>query len=139
MRFAISFQNPACKVPALALLASLALAPLAVPLASPAMAASSCQSGSFETWLEGVKQEAASKGVSQQAINASLAGVTFDPSVVSHDRGQKVFRQSFEQFAGRMVPTAEVNIGNSRPRVQAAMSAAFCPLNAACELSTSIA
>ena len=104
MRFAKPFQIPASKFPALALLASLALAPLAIALASPAMAASACQTGSFETWLEGVKQEAASRGVSQQAINAGLAGVTFDPGVISHDRGQKVFRQTFEQFAGRMVP-----------------------------------
>jgi lytic murein transglycosylase len=30
--------------------------------------------------------------------------VTYDPSVISHDRGQRVFKQSFEQFSGRMVP-----------------------------------
>ena len=73
-------------------------------LAGNAMAANSCQTGSFETWLEGVKQEASAKGISRQAIASGLDGVAFDPGVISHDRGQKVFRQSFEQFAGRMVP-----------------------------------
>ncbi len=60
--------------------------------------------GDFGSWLEGVKQEAAAQGISQRAIAASLAGVTYDPGVVARDRGQGVFRQSFEQFAGRMVP-----------------------------------
>jgi len=60
--------------------------------------------GDFGTWLEGVKQEAAAQGVSQRAIAASLAGVTYDPGVVARDRAQGVFRQSFEQFSGRMVP-----------------------------------
>jgi lytic murein transglycosylase len=60
--------------------------------------------GDFGAWLEGVRQEAAAQGVSQRAIAASLAGVTYDPSVVARDRAQGVFRQSFEQFSGRMVP-----------------------------------
>jgi lytic murein transglycosylase len=60
--------------------------------------------GDFGTWLEGVKQEAATQGVSQRAIAASLTGITYDPSVVARDRAQGVFHQSFEQFSGRMVP-----------------------------------
>jgi lytic murein transglycosylase len=70
---------------------------------SPAAAAAPC-AGDFATWLQGVKQEAAAQGVSQRAIQSALGGVTYDPSVVAHDRAQGVFRQSFEQFSGRMVP-----------------------------------
>ena len=33
-------------------------------LASPALAAPTCQTGDFESWLDGVRQEAAAKGVS---------------------------------------------------------------------------
>jgi lytic murein transglycosylase len=69
---------------------------------SPALAAP-C-GGDFATWLEGVKQEAASQGISQQAIQASLAGITYDPGIIARDHAQGVFRQSFEQFSGRMVP-----------------------------------
>jgi lytic murein transglycosylase len=69
----------------------------------PAFAAS-CGSGSFEAWLGDFKNEAAGKGISQASITAGLNGVTLDQSVLSRDRSQKVFSQSFEEFSGRMVP-----------------------------------
>jgi lytic murein transglycosylase len=77
-------------------------AALFVPSAS-ALAAS-CGSGSFDTWLADFKTEAAGKGISQNAISAGLNGVTLDQSVLSRDRSQKVFSQTFEEFSGRMVP-----------------------------------
>ena len=71
--------------------------------AAPARAAAPC-GGDFGTWLEGIEQEAAAAGISQGAIQASLAGVTFDPNIIARDHAQGVFRQTFEQFSGRMVP-----------------------------------
>ena len=76
---------------------------LILPAASVADAAS-CGSGSFETWLDDFKNEAAAQGISQRAIASGLSGVTLDQSVLSRDRGQHVFQQSFEEFSGRMVP-----------------------------------
>lgn len=67
----------------------------------------------FETWLDSFRQRAAAAGVSRRAIDASLADVYYDRSVISHDRGQKVFRQSFEQFSGRMVNSFRVSRGRS--------------------------
>ncbi|MGY8684993.1 lytic murein transglycosylase [Bradyrhizobium sp. UFLA05-153] len=72
--------------------------------AGPALAASACGSGNFDAWVADFKTEAAAKGISQQAITAGLAGVTLDQTVLSRDRSQKVFSQSFEEFSGRMVP-----------------------------------
>jgi len=72
-------------------------------VAVPASAAAPC-GGDFGAWLEGVEQEAAVQGISQAAIQASLAGVTPDPTVIARDHSQGVFHQSFEQFSGRMVP-----------------------------------
>jgi lytic murein transglycosylase len=69
--------------------------------AAPVLAAP-CESGSFEAWLDAFRGEAAGKGVSQRGL-AALDGVAYDASVVSRDRRQGVFRQSFEQFAGRMI------------------------------------
>jgi lytic murein transglycosylase len=66
--------------------------------------AASCGSGSFDAWLSDFKSEAAAKGISQNAITAGLNGVTLDQSVLSRDRSQKVFSQTFEEFSGRMVP-----------------------------------
>jgi lytic murein transglycosylase len=77
---------------------------LAVPLpGAPAMAAT-CGSGNFQAWLDDFKNDAAAKGISQAAISAGLAGVTLDQGVLSRDRSQRVFNQSFEEFSGRMVP-----------------------------------
>jgi lytic murein transglycosylase len=72
-------------------------------VASAAQAAT-CGSGSFDAWLDDFKHEAAAKGISQAAITAGLSGVTLDQSVLSRDRGQQVFQQSFAEFSARMVP-----------------------------------
>jgi len=71
--------------------------------AAPALAAS-CGTGTFEAWLSDFKNEAAAKGISQVAITSGLGGVTLDQAVLSRDRSQRVFGQSFEEFSGRMVP-----------------------------------
>ncbi len=72
-------------------------------MAAPALAAAPC-GGDFNTWLAGVKQEAAADGISQRTIQIALAGVTYDPTIIARDHAQGVFKQSFEQFSGRMVP-----------------------------------
>ncbi|WP_425993772.1 lytic murein transglycosylase [Afipia sp. DC4300-2b1] len=65
--------------------------------------AATCGTGSFESWLDNFKREAAAEGISQQAISQGLNGITLDNTVLSRDRSQHVFRQSFEEFSGRMV------------------------------------
>src|SRR3954467_15852342 len=81
----------------------LALGAVLLASAAPALAAP-CGTGSFETWLDDFKKEAAGKGVSASAIQAGLTGVTLDKSVLTRDQSQKVFSQTFEEFSGRMVP-----------------------------------
>ena len=81
--------------------------------ATVAQAAVPCGSGSFQTWLDGFKTEAASKGISQATIASSLNGVTPDQSVISRDHSQKVFDQSFEQFSGRMVSRDRLRKGEN--------------------------
>jgi len=73
-------------------------------LAAGQASAATCRDpAGFEKWLGDIRQEAAAQGISAEAVRAGLAGVTFDQSIVNKDRGQGVFKQSFEQFAGRMV------------------------------------
>ena len=72
-------------------------------LAAPASATAPC-GGDFGAWLAGVKQDAAAQGISQRTIQSALATVTYDPGIIARDHAQGVFRQSFEQFSGRMVP-----------------------------------
>jgi lytic murein transglycosylase len=76
----------------------------ALIFAIPANAAAPCNTGNFDAWLTALKSEASGKGISQQAVNAGLTGVTLDQSVLNRDHSQKVFSQSFEEFSGRMVP-----------------------------------
>jgi lytic murein transglycosylase len=82
--------------------AAIVSAVLAWP-AAPALAAP-CGTGSFQAWLDDFRNDAAAKGISQSAITAGLNGLTLDQGVLSRDRSQRVFSQSFEEFSGRMVP-----------------------------------
>ncbi len=79
-----------------------------------ALAAARCRDpAGFEAWLGEIRQEAAAAGIPQSAIAAGLDGVTYDASVISHDRGQRVFKQSFAQFSGRMINAYRLRRGAS--------------------------
>jgi len=75
---------------------SVIAAGLVFALSSAAHAVQCQPPGGFDTWLTSFKQEAAAKGISQQAIATAFNGVTFDPAIVARDRGQGVFRQNVE-------------------------------------------
>jgi lytic murein transglycosylase len=91
-------------------------------LSEPADAAARCRNtGSFERWLDGFKQDAAAQGISRQAITAALNGVTFDPQIIRRDSGQGVFTQSFLQFAGRMTAAGRYQNGLKQLKAQAAL------------------
>src|SRR5262249_59841265 len=76
---------------------------LALPaFAAPADAAP-C-GGDFGSWLQGVKQEAAGRGISQATIQSALGGVSYDPGIIARDHAQGLFPQSFDQFARRLLP-----------------------------------
>jgi lytic murein transglycosylase len=82
----------------------IAAMPVALALPGASAVAANCGTGNFPAWLDDFKTEAAAKGISQSAIASGLSGVTLDQGVLSRDRSQKVFSQSFEEFSGRMVP-----------------------------------
>src|SRR5262245_6152875 len=88
----------------LAIVARCTLVLLLASLLTAQAHAVQCQPpGGFDAWLASFKQEAAAQGISQRGI-AALNGITYDPAVIARDRGQGVFKQSFEEFSGRMVP-----------------------------------
>ena len=86
---------------------------LAVLAAAPAAAQTCDDPSNFPTWLEGFKQVASAQGISSETINASLSDVTYDPKVIGYDRNQKVFKQSFEEFSGRMVNANRIQKGQA--------------------------
>ena len=83
--------------------ALLAAATAALTLtAAPAFAAQCDAPGGFVAFLGQIKKEAASQGISARGL-AALDGLTIDDKVLAADRRQGVFKQSFEQFSGRMI------------------------------------
>jgi lytic murein transglycosylase len=78
------------------------------------MAAPACGDGAagFPAWLEDLKAEAASAGISADGL-AALDGVSYDQKVISADRKQGVFAQSFLEFSGRMVADYRMKQGRS--------------------------
>jgi lytic murein transglycosylase len=80
----------------------LAAAVVTVALGTPAFAATCNPPGGFDAFIAEFKREAAAKGVSPRGLVA-LDGITLDPSVLAADKRQGVFKQSFEEFSGRMI------------------------------------
>jgi lytic murein transglycosylase len=80
---------------------------------SPVMAATCHDPAGFDAWLADIKKEAAAQGISDAAIQAGLNGLTLDQNVLSHDHGQRVFTQTFEQFSGRMVNAYRLRKGEA--------------------------
>ena len=80
-----------------------AAAALAAVLAGPALAAACHNTGSYESWLEKFKRDAAAQGISQRVIAAATPHMTFDAAIIKRDHGQAVFQQTFLQFSDRMV------------------------------------
>ena len=79
-------------------------------LSVPAFAATCNPPGGFAAFMAEFKREAAAKGVSPRGLSA-LNGVTLDESVLAADKRQGVFKQTFEEFSGRMINRDRITKG----------------------------
>lgn len=91
------------KLPLALLLASLA--------ATPAMAQATVCGGNFAQFLEGVKAEAIAHGISADVAQNTLRRAAIDNKVLSRDRAQGVFRQTFLEFSKRSVSANRLQVG----------------------------
>ena len=91
---------------------AIGLAAVSAPSAAYAQACGTT-AAAFGPWLEGFKGRARAAGVSQEAIDRGLAGVTYDPQVIGFDRNQKSFGLTFEQFYARRVSNAMISKGRN--------------------------
>ena len=74
-----------------------------------------CQNtGSFDRWLAGFRQEAASNGISRATIAAALDGMTMDPGIIARDRRQSFFAQSFTSFAAKLISPNRLQAGAAK-------------------------
>ncbi|WP_320200532.1 lytic murein transglycosylase [Agrobacterium sp. rho-13.3] len=70
--------------------------------------------GDLAAFLQGVKTEAVGKGVPAQAVDKALAGAQIDQKVLSRDRAQGVFRQTFVEFSQRTVSQGRLDLGRKK-------------------------
>jgi len=81
---------------------------LTLGICSAGMAIAAPCGGDFGSWLAAFGREAAAAGISQRTVSAALSSVRHDPRVISLDRRQGAFKQSFEQFASTRVTAARL-------------------------------
>lgn len=100
--------------------ASLAVAASLLAVA-PAASAADCgdDAAGFDAWLTRLKRTAVTQGISPAAVNAGLAGVTYDPTVIRLDRSQRSFKLSFEEFYAKRVDGSLIRRGQTLMRTHA--------------------
>jgi lytic murein transglycosylase len=77
--------------------------------------------GDLASFLQGVKAEAIAKGIPAEAVDRALAGAAISEKVLSRDRAQGVFKQSFTEFSQRTVSKARLDIGAKKMTEYAAV------------------
>ncbi|MBO6725977.1 MAG: lytic murein transglycosylase [Rhizobiaceae bacterium] len=78
--------------------------------------------GDFGAWKNQVTQEAQQAGIGQRGM-AALKGARVDQKVLSRDRAQGVFNQTFTEFAGRMISSYRLKNGAANIRKYASIFA----------------
>lgn len=82
---------------------------LSLGLATPTLAAT-C-GGSFSSFLDGVRKEAARKGLDRAATERFLSGAQQSASVIKADRAQGIFQLPFTDFARRVISPNRIQNG----------------------------
>ena len=96
-------------------LTSFALAlPLAALMAGSASAQSTACGGDFRQFLQGVKADAVAAGVPANVADNALAGLSPNSKVLSMDRSQGMFKQTFLEFSKRVVSGSRMQIGQKK-------------------------
>lgn len=67
--------------------------------------------GSFSSFVDGLRQEAAQRGHSAQAINGFFNGVSQDPATLQADGAQGIFTRPFVDFSRRLISQNRMDHG----------------------------
>ena len=68
----------------------------------------------FQTWVAGVKSEAAAQGIRPGTIDAAFAGVQPIPRVLELDRKQPESTMTFAQYIDRVLPAPRVELARQK-------------------------
>lgn len=98
-----------------------ALAALLVSAVSAQAAPACINSGSFEGWLAGFKKDALAAGVKPGTVSSTMDGMTADMSIISSDRKQGFFSQTFLDFSAKLATANRVQSGIAKVKQQKAI------------------
>ncbi|MEQ8585959.1 MAG: lytic murein transglycosylase [Thalassobaculaceae bacterium] len=90
-----------------AAIALIALGMLLTGLSAPARASDQA----FSAWLDGVREEAAARGVSEDILDRALSGVKPIPRVIELDRSQPEFKLKVDEYLSRVVTQGRIRYG----------------------------
>ncbi len=74
----------------------------------------SAEQQSFEQWLVELKQEAVSKGISEQTFESAFKDVKPIERIIELDRKQPEFTLTLDQYVSRVVPKRRIKLGKKR-------------------------
>ncbi len=83
---------------------------------APPAPANCRNTASFEHWLADFRKEAAAAGISRATLARALDGITLDSSIISRDRKQGFFAQSFLSFSDKLISANRLQNGAARLR-----------------------
>jgi membrane-bound lytic murein transglycosylase B len=78
---------------------------------APSQPAPPAANPSFADWLQGLRQEAGGRGISQQTLDQALGGIEPDQKVLDLDRSQPEFTLTFAQYAEKTVTPQRIAQG----------------------------
>ena len=78
---------------------------------TPVFAQTAPCGGSFSSFMSGVRAEALAAGYSKRATDAVVNWAQVDPKVLSRDRAQGVFKQTFLEFSQRSISSYRMSHG----------------------------
>ena len=67
----------------------------------------------FPRWIEAFKKEAVGNGIKPATIQATIGGMTPDPGIISRDRKQGFFTQTFLEFYGKLATKSREQTGRT--------------------------
>jgi lytic murein transglycosylase len=95
---------------------------IAFAVSSPVHAApTACRNtGSFDAWLRGFRQDAARQDIPASALAAAAPHLVLDQRIINIDRGQKFFAQDFLQFSDKLLAGGRIPNGIAQVKKHAA-------------------
>src|SRR3954462_11008644 len=75
----------------------------------------------FEVWLQGVREEAKTRGISEATLDTALTGLELLPIVVERDRSQAEIVQTLDRYLERHVSAKVVRTAREKRREQSAV------------------